>query len=179
MEAEILLWIQDYVRTPVLDSLMRGITHLGDFGIFWILMALVLVLYPDTRRAGNVVIAGMLASFILNNLFLKNLVARTRPYEVIDGLTLLVDKASDLSFPSGHSATSFVAAVIILRLLPRRYGVSAMVLAAFIAFSRLYVGIHYPTDVLAGTVSGILIGLAITKISGLWEDRSGKGQAGC
>ena len=124
-------------------------------------------------------IAGMLASFILNNLFLKNLVARTRPYEVIDGLTLLVDKASDLSFPSGHSAASFVAAVIILRLLPRRYGVSAMVLAAFIAFSRLYVGIHYPTDVLAGTVSGILIGLAITKISGLWEDRSGKGQARC
>ena len=53
MEAEILLWIQDYVRTPVLDSLMRGITHLGDFGIFWILMALVLVLYPDTRRAGT------------------------------------------------------------------------------------------------------------------------------
>ena len=167
MEGEILLWIQEYIRVPVLNSLMRGITHLGDFGIFWILMAIVLILYSETRKAGVAVTAGMLASFVFNNLLLKNLVARIRPYEVIDGLTLLVDKASDLSFPSGHSATSFVAATIMMCMLPKRYGVSAMVLATLIAFSRLYVGIHYPTDVLFGTVSGIVIGLVTVKISGL------------
>lgn len=165
MEAEILLWIQDYLRTPVLDSLMCGITHLGDFGIFWILMAVVLLLYPDTRKTGVAVTAGMLVSFVFNNLLLKNLVARTRPYEVIDGLTLIVDKASDLSFPSGHSATSFVAAAVMMCLLPRRYGVSAMILAALIACSRLYVGIHYPTDVLFGAVSGILIGFVTAAVS--------------
>jgi len=168
MEAEILLWIQEYIRTPVLDSLMRGITHLGDFGIFWILMAVVLLLYSDTRKAGAAVTVGMLASFVFNNLLLKNLVARTRPYEVIDGLTLLVDRASDLSFQSGHSATSFVAATVMLCVLPKRYGISAMVLAALIAFSRLYVGIHYPTDVLFGIFSGILIGFLTVK-AGNWQ----------
>ena len=168
MEAEILFWIQEYIRTPVLDSLMSGITHLGDFGIFWILMAVVLLLYSDTRKAGAAVTVGRLASFVFNNLLLKNLVARTRPYEVIDGLTLLVDRASDLSFPSGHSATSFVAATVMLCVLPKRYGISAMVLAALIAFSRLYVGIHYPTDVLFGIFSGILIGFLTVK-AGNWQ----------
>ena len=171
MEAEILLWIQEYIRTPVLNSLMRGITHLGDFGIFWILMAIVLLLYADTRRAGLTVAAGMLLSYLINNLFLKNLVARTRPYEVIDGLHLLVGRASDMSFPSGHSATSFVAATVMMCFLPKRYGISALVLAALIAFSRLYVGIHYPTDVLFGTISGIVIGLVMTKISRMREER--------
>lgn len=163
MEAEILLWIQEYLRTPVLNSFMRGITHLGDFGLFWILMAIVLLLYPKTRKSGVLVMAGMLISFLLNNLLLKNLVGRTRPYEVIDGLELLVEKAVDLSFPSGHSATSFVAATVIAGLLPKRYGVSALVLAALISFSRLYIGIHYPTDVLFGVFSGIVIGLVLVQ----------------
>ncbi len=164
MEAEILLWIQEYLRMPGLDAVMQGITHLGDFGIFWILMAVLLLLYAGTRRAGLTVAAGMLASFVINNLMLKNLVGRTRPYEVINGLTLLVDKAFDLSFPSGHSATSFVAAVILWGTLPRRYGIGALALATLISFSRLYVGIHYPTDVLCGAVSGILLGLILLKL---------------
>jgi len=175
MEGEILLWIQEYIRTPVLNSLMRAITHLGDFGIFWILMAVVLMLYADTRRVGTLVTAGMLVSYVFNNLFLKNLVARIRPYEVIDGLTLLVGRASDLSFPSGHSATSFVAATIMMCLLPKRYGAGAVVLAALISLSRLYVGIHYPTDVLFGIVSGILIGLVIVKINGQYDLKKQRG----
>lgn len=161
MEAEILLWIQENLRISGVNSLMKGITHLGDFGIIWILTAVLLVLYPERRRAGCMVAAGMLLSFLFNNLLLKNIVARTRPYETIAGLELLVDRAGDLSFPSGHSATSFVAAVIIAGLLPRRYGVMALILAALISFSRLYVGIHYPTDVLFGIISGSLIGMGV------------------
>lgn len=175
MEAEILLWIQEYLRMPVLNSVMRGITHLGDFGIFWILMAIMLCLYAGTRKAGLTVAAGMLVSFLINNLFLKNVVGRTRPYEMIDGLTLLVNRAKDMSFPSGHSATSFVAAVIIAGMLPKRYGISALVLAALISFSRLYVGIHYPTDVLFGAASGIIIGLILVKID-VFGDRDSAGQ---
>ncbi len=97
--------------------------------------------------------------------------ARTRPYEVIDGLQLLVGKAVDLSFPSGHSASSFAAAAVIAKMLPKRYGIAALILAGMIALSRLYVGIHYPTDVLFGTVSGGLIGLLVAK---LYENEPGR-----
>ena len=103
---------------------------------------------------------------MFNNLLLKNLVARTRPYEVIDGLQLLVSRAVDLSFPSGHAASSFAAAVVMAKLLPKRYGIAALILAGLIAFSRLYVGIHYPTDVLFGAVSGCLIGWLVAKFYG-------------
>lgn len=163
MEAAILLWIQEYLRNPVITPLMKGITHLGDMGLFWILMAVVLLLYPKTRKAGLAVTAALLVSYLFNNLLLKNLVARTRPYEVIEGLRLLVGKAVDLSFPSGHAASSFAAAAVMAKLLPKRYGIAAVILACLIAFSRLYVGIHYPTDVLFGMVSGSVIGFFTVK----------------
>lgn len=172
MEAEILLWIQENLRMSGFNSLMKGITHLGDFGIVWILAAILLLLYPERRRMGCMVMAGMFFSFLFNNLLLKNIVARTRPYEAVEGLELLVDKAVDLSFPSGHSATSFVAAVIIAGLLPRRYGVMAVILAALISFSRLYVGIHYPTDVLFGVISGSLIGMGVVAFAKHWQGRT-------
>lgn len=166
MEADILLWIQKYIRNSGLSPVMEAVTHLGDFGLFWILMMIVLVLYQKTRKAGIAVGIALLGSFVFNNLLLKNLVARTRPYEVIDGLHLLVGKAVDLSFPSGHSASSFAAAAVIAKLLPKRYGIAALILAGMIALSRLYVGIHYPTDVLFGMVSGGLIGLLAAKFYG-------------
>ena len=107
--------------------------------------------------------AGLLAVFFslaFNNYFLKNLFERIRPYEVIDGLTLLVHKASDFSFPSGHAGSSFAAATAFFWILRGKIGAAAYVLAFLIAFSRLYIGIHYPTDVLCGMITGSLCGLA-------------------
>lgn len=163
MEADILLWIQNAVRNPVLTPLMKTITYFGDYGMFWIGMAILLLLYPKTRKAGWTVAAALLGSLLVNNMILKNLVARVRPYEVIDGLQLLVEKAADFSFPSGHTGSSFAAAVVIAGLLPKRYGIVAVILAFLIGFSRMYVGIHYPTDVLFGMISGSLIGLLLVK----------------
>lgn len=165
MEADILLWIQEYVRNPVLTPLMKTITHFGDYGMFWILMTILLLLYQKTRKIGLTVGAALLGSLLINNVILKNLVARTRPYEVIEGLQLLVDKAVDLSFPSGHTGSSFAAAVVMVKFLPKRYGIAAMVLACLIGFSRLYIGIHYPTDVLFGMVSGSLIGFLLVYLN--------------
>lgn len=105
--------------------------------------------------------ASLVGSVVVNNLFLKNVVARTRPYEVVEGLTRLIEKQSDYSFPSGHTAASFAAAVILFLQLPKKYGIPALILAVLISFSRLYLGVHYPTDVLAGAVSGTLIALAV------------------
>lgn len=158
MEGTILLWIQEYLRNPVLTPIMKVITTLGDAGIFWILVAILCLCIAKTRKAGATIALALLFSLIVNNGILKNAVARIRPYEAVEGLECLMGKAVDFSFPSGHSGASFAAATVIACLFPKKYGIPAIVLAALIAFSRLYVGIHYPTDVLVGIVDGILLG---------------------
>lgn len=159
MDGEILLWIQEYIRNPVLTPIMKVITALGNAGIIWILIAILCLCIKKTRRSGATIALALLFSLIVNNAILKNAVARIRPYEVIDGLQCLVGKAVDYSFPSGHSGSSFAAATVIACLFPRKYGIAAIVLASLIAVSRLYVGIHYPTDVLFGVLDGILLGM--------------------
>ena len=96
--------------------------------------------------------------------------ARTRPYEVVDGLKLLIEKQSDYSFPSGHTGSSFTSAIVLWKELPKKYGVMALIVAVLIAYSRLYVGVHYPSDVLAGVVIGTVLALVsvwlVKKIQG-------------
>jgi membrane-associated phospholipid phosphatase len=159
MEASILLWIQNVVRNPVLDPIMIFFTKLGNAGAFWIVLSIILLIPKKTRRVGITSALALLIMLICNNYFLKNLFDRTRPYDVIEGLKPLVARLKDSSFPSGHAAAAFASASVIFRGLPKKYSVWAIVLAAIIAVSRLYVGVHYPTDVLAGIVLGILYGL--------------------
>lgn len=163
MEGTILLWIQEHLRSAAATPAMEFITHLGDTAFIWIVMAAVFFAFRRTRATGFQVLAALLGSLVINNLILKNLVARVRPYEVVEGLRLLIERQPDWSFPSGHSASSFAAAAVIF-LNHRRTGWPAVVLAALIAFSRLYVGVHYPTDVLFGALSGILIGTAVCRV---------------
>lgn len=165
MDGSILIWIQDNIRQEWLTPVMKVITSLGNAGLVWIALSVVLVCFRKTRRAGIGCAIALICSLIINNLILKNLVARTRPYEVVDGLKLLVAKASDYSFPSGHSGSSFAASVVMLRLLPKKFGIPAIILATLIALSRLYVGIHYPTDVLAGIITGTICGIIAIKLS--------------
>lgn len=154
-----MLWIQDNIRNFILDPIMKGITHLGDSGILWIAVCLLLLIIPKTRRLGIVCSCSLAAVFIIDNLILKNLFARTRPYEVIDGLTRIISAQSDYSFPSGHSGASFSVAVVLFKESPKPIGIPALVLALLISLSRLYVGVHYPTDVLAGILIGTIIAL--------------------
>lgn len=124
----------------------------------------------------------LIGSLLVNNLVLKNAVARIRPYEVITNLHILIEKQKDLSFPSGHTGSSFAAAVILYKELPKKIGVPALVFALFIAISRLYVGVHYPSDVIAGAVTGTLIALGIRRgyyfiMDKMQERRSRQNQA--
>lgn len=157
MDGNILLWIQEYLRNDFLSSILIFITHLGDQGRIWIFLSLALLISPRTRKVGFMCICALLGSLLINNMILKNLVGRVRPYEVVEGLRLLIEKQHDWSFPSGHTASSFAAAVVIVRNLPKWFGIPLMILAVLIAFSRLYVGVHYPTDVLVGLISGTAI----------------------
>lgn len=165
LDGQILLWIQDYLRFDFLTPFWKVITSLGDKGIIWILLTLILLCFKKTRKVGVLCAFSLVGSLLIDNIILKNLVARTRPYEVIDGLQLLVQKADDYSFPSGHAGSSFAAAVVMYKKLPKKFGISALILAFLIAFSRLYAGIHYPTDVLCAMIIGTAIAFFVCAVA--------------
>lgn len=154
LDGQILLWIQEFLRHPVLDNIVVAITHLGDTAGIWIVLTVVLLAFKKTRGIGMAAALALLFSLLITNILLKNLVARIRPYEVVEGLTILISKPVDYSFPSGHTSSSAAAALAIWRNAPRKYGIAAIVLAMLISLSRLYVGVHYPTDVLGGAAAG-------------------------
>ena len=157
-ELSILWWIREHLTNPFLDTVMPYISSLARHGEFWILVALILVCFKKTRKAGVAMGIAMAAGYLIGNMGMKNLFARTRPYDVTE-VQLLVAKLHDFSFPSGHTLVSFEAATA-LWFYHRKWGVAAFVLAALIGLSRLYLFVHYPTDVMAGAVLGIGIGLA-------------------
>ncbi len=157
IEANILLFIQEYLRIPLLDSVFKGITALGNAGFIWILCTVLLLCFKKTRTVGWMCAVALLASLVINNLILKNLIARIRPYEVIEGLKILINAPHDFSFPSGHTASSFATATVLYMTLPKKFGIPALILAVLISISRLYLGVHYPTDVLGGLISGVAI----------------------
>lgn len=155
-EGSFLLFIQEHLRIPALNGAMCFITHLGDTGAIWIALALILLLFRRTRRVGIFCAAAMILNLLLTNVALKNIIQRIRPYDVMESLNILIEAQHDFSFPSGHTACSFAAAWTIFRTAPRKYSIPALILAVLISFSRLYVGVHYPTDVLGGLLVGIL-----------------------
>ncbi|MDO5519296.1 MAG: phosphatase PAP2 family protein [bacterium] len=171
LDGNILLWIQEYVRNDVLTPVFKFITHLGDSGMIWIVLSLLLLISRKTRKVGLASLLALLFSLLVNNGILKNLVARTRPYDVVNGLQLLIERQTDFSFPSGHTGSSFAAAVVMFHALPRKYGVPALVLAFLIALSRLYVGVHYPTDVIFAACSGTVLGILAYRVTDVFWDR--------
>lgn len=166
-DAWLLLFIQENIRNAFLTPVFTAITVLGNGGIVWIVLSLLLMIPRRTRKVGLAGLLALLISLMINNLTLKNLVARIRPYDTIEGLTPLIPRPWDYSFPSGHTGSSFASAWVFYRKLPGKLGIPALLLAGLIGFSRLYLGVHYPTDVLFGVFSGICSGI----IAGLLTDR--------
>lgn len=160
-EGDILLWIQNNLRSEILTPFVIFITRLGDAGFIWIVGMTILFLQKKTRRIGIMGLVTLLLTVIVVNVILKNAVARVRPYEIIQGLTSLLGPQHDYSFPSGHTASSFAAAVVMAMTLPSKIGIPAMVLAFMIALSRLYVGVHYPSDIICAALIGSLIAIIV------------------
>ena len=157
VELQILDMLQK-IHAPVGDQVMCLITHLGDSGMIWILLTLGMLLLPGKRRTGAVLAAALCIDLILCNGILKNLVARVRPFDVNTAVQLLVRAPRDFSFPSGHTAASFTAVMALYLTGEKKLLPPALVLAVLIAFSRLYLYVHYPTDVLGGVFVGLLCG---------------------
>lgn len=168
LDGAVLLWIQEFVRSDVLTPLFTGITRLGDKGFIWIVLSLFFLCWKNTRKAGLTALLALLLCLLTVNLALKNMVARARPFDVIEGLVPLIERPGDFSFPSGHSASSFAAAWVFFRKLPGRAGIPFLFLAAMISLLRLYVGVHYPSDVIVGIGVGIGLGYLAGRLEAYW-----------
>ena len=142
LDSGFLMYIQEFVRNDAATRIFRGITTLGNAGAVWIVISLLLLVPKKTRRIGCMGLLSLVLSLLFNNMLLKHLIARSRPYDCILGLIPLITPPTDYSFPSGHTAASFAVGALLFRKLPKRYGIPALVLAALIGFSRLYLGVH-------------------------------------
>ena len=153
----ILHWIQENLRCGALDFILPKLTLLGEAGAIWIAVGLALLISKKYRKYGVCLIAALVAGLLICNIGLKNIVARPRPcwLETID---LLVKNPRDYSFPSGHT-WSAVTGAWVATAANRKFGYAAIPLAIALAFSRLYLFVHFPSDVLAGALLGALLGI--------------------
>lgn len=161
MEFDILYAIQT-IRTDGLDRFIQALTSVaGSYGQIWLILAAVLCLFPKTRRGGIAVFVSYALVFIVGQLALKDLIARPRPCHIDETVALIVSRPLSFSCPSTHTAWSFGAATAIA-MNNKRIGIAAFAAAALIAFSRLYLFVHFPTDVLLGMALGALSGVCAT-----------------
>ncbi len=165
MDFSILDSIQQSLRTPFLDNLMLLATHLGDLALIWFIAAAVLIASPRRRRYGIALVVAIVISAALGALVLKPLFGRVRPFEAVGFMGLLIPAPSGSSFPSNHSMVSFAAATVLCCLPEKGRGVTfvkvaAVCVACLIAFSRIYLYVHFPSDILIGAVLGVVLGFA-------------------
>lgn len=153
----VLQWIHSTLSCGALDVLMPRITALGDGGAVWILAAFALICTKKYRRQGILLLAGLAAGVLIGNVALKHLIARPRPCWLDSSVQLLIANPTDYSFPSGHTLSSAIGATV-LTMTNRKFGWAAIPAAALIAFSRLYLYVHFPSDVLGAGLLGLLIG---------------------
>ena len=168
VEFSILDFIQNQFRTSFGDFVMPLISKLGNGGIIWLFLSGLLCVFPKYRKAGVTMLTALALDVLLCNVMLKPLVGRMRPFTVNTGVELLINAPKDFSFPSGHTAASFAAAFALL-FVKNKLWIPSMILASLIAFSRLYLYVHYPTDVLAGILLGLIVSVAANVICRLAE----------
>lgn len=159
MEFEILYALQN-LHNPVLDKIMVVITTLGDGGIFWIIVGLVMLIFKKTRKCGVMMLLTMAICYVVGNIALKNIIGRPRPCSIDSSVPLLIPFPSEYSFPSGHTLHGFAAATAIF-LHFKKPGIAALMLASLIAFSRMYLFVHFPTDILGGIILGVTMAVVV------------------
>ena len=177
----VLDWIQANMQSGFMDKFMPFITKFGDHGTSWMIVAALLFLFPKTRKTGLGMAIAMMIGLLVCNVTLKPLVGRIRPYdlqaELGVAIQLLGERMHDFSFPSGHTIASFEAAVVMLKN-SKKLGIPAMILAVLISFSRLYLYVHYPTDVIASIILGTLFALIGDALAGLITSKVHFGKKG-
>ncbi len=154
-DSSILLYVKENMHGPIIDKVMVISTYLGNGGMIWIIIAALLMINKNYRKIGFMALAALILSTILGDGILKHVVGRIRPSANIPAVDLLIKKPLSYSFPSGHTTSSFAVAGVLAKYF-KDYALEFFSLASLIAFSRLYLYVHYPTDILAGAILGII-----------------------
>ncbi len=160
LDFEILFFIKDHIRNSFLDVIVPFYTNLGNDGIIWIVFGIVLLIPKKTRKCGIMVLGALLVMLVVNNIILKNLIARSRPCATYPELVELVKIPTSYSFPSGHTVSAMAVAFTVLSQ-HKKLGIVTLVMAFLMGLSRLYVGVHFPTDVYGGIIVGAAIAFAV------------------
>lgn len=155
LELSILDFIQK-MHSPFLDQLMLFFTHLGDKGIIWIVIIGCLLINKKTRKIGIIMSVSLVIKLLLCNLFLKNIFLRSRPFTYNPSINLLIPEPLDYSFPSGHTSASFSCIMCLYLAKDKKLFFISLIIGVLIAFSRMYLYVHFPTDIIGGIVVGII-----------------------
>lgn len=180
-DSAVLVWLQTVMQSAFCDNVMAFFSILGEKGIFWLSIGCVMLFFKKTRATGAMLIAAVAFGFLIGEVCLKNIICRPRPFEVNPNIRLNISPPSGYSCPSGHSCSSFAAAVV-LTAKNKKLGIPALLIAVLIAFSRLYNGVHYPSDVLFGIMLGVASAITIMIIfskTGIEQKLSGKSVKRC
>lgn len=170
IDSSILLWIQEVLRFEWLNKAMILYTKAGNSGLLWIFISVFLLCFKKTRRAGILALLAMLLGLCLNNFLLKTIFARPRPWLTVPELLPLIEPPDPHSFPSGHTCAAFAAAGVWFHTFSKRWErIAALFAAILMGFSRLYVGVHYPSDVLAGVCTGLFCAYLILMLDKRWN----------
>lgn len=159
-----ILYLINNIHNNILDKIMITLTNLGDAGIIWIIISIILLFIKKTRKCGILMLISMILGLIIGNGILKNLIQRQRPCWIDTNILLLIPNPTDFSFPSGHTLASFEASIMIL-LHSKKWGIPAIILSILIAFSRMYLFVHFPTDILGGAILGTTISILVYYVS--------------
>ena len=166
MEFELLFLIQNYLRNVFLDSFFLGLSKIaGDLGQFWVILAVASICSKKTRKCGFSVLLTYLLIFVFGQYVLKDYLMRPRPCHLNETVDMIVKCSSSYSCPSTHTAWAFGGATAIF-LHDKRFGILTYVFAALIGFSRMYLFVHFPTDVLFGALLGIVLAILAVKFTG-------------
>ncbi|GMQ62922.1 phosphatase PAP2 family protein [Vallitalea maricola] len=175
IDQNIILYISEHLRTPVLDSIMVFFSRIGNAGLVWIVICILLLASKKYRTVGIIAATVLITNTILGELILKNAIGRIRPYDAL-GLDIIIDKLNSFSMPSGHAISSFSVAFIVAFLVKKwKVYLPILILAIVITLSRVYLSVHYPTDVLLSIIIAFIVSFTATKIArakGLITDKS-------
>ena len=163
LDINILNFIRDNLSNPVMDKIMIFITTLGDKGILWIIIGIILLSMKKYRKVGFILLIALLVNALIGEGILKNIVQRPRAFITYPDISIIINPPTSFSFPSGHTASSFAAAVVLGHYF-KKWSFLFYFLATLIAFSRLYLFVHYPSDIIVGIALGTICGLLTIKL---------------
>jgi undecaprenyl-diphosphatase len=153
------------LQNSLFDKIMPAASWVGNGGLLWLAFIVLLFLFGnrELKKVSLLMLVSLLGSFLIGEEFLKHLFQRPRPFMSLPGVDLLVMAPHGYSFPSGHASNAFAAGLVLARKVPR-LSLPVIALAALIAFSRVYVGVHYPLDVISGVLTGLLCAVLVLRL---------------